>query len=238
MIYKLERFDRSEVTEPMLKQAAVLFNEHYGVWGSDPTKLQALPKPGSRVKMSPQRLRAQCLPDGVDCLYVKATVDGEVAGNVFACRWKVQEKVVCWVTQLVVHTKFRGRSLAVSLVNFLRQPDDNIYGIMSSHPLACLAAAKAFRSGINSLSSEFIRDHASNVMKLSPVDYIQTARLRGSLFDERDSTGAVSSVFTNFFVDHAEPLRALDLVRKNLHWPLGELLEGHEFLLMIEARAR
>lgn len=49
MIYKLERFDRSEVTEPMLKQAAVLFNEHYGVWGSDPTKLQALPKPGERT---------------------------------------------------------------------------------------------------------------------------------------------------------------------------------------------
>lgn len=75
-------------------------------------------------------------------------------------------------------------------------------------------------------------------MKLSPVDYVRNAQLRGSLFDAIDSTGAVSSVFTNFFVDHAEPLRALDLVRQGLDWPLGELLEGHEFLLMIEARIR
>ncbi|KAL6247758.1 hypothetical protein RBB50_005106 [Rhinocladiella similis] len=234
----LDRFDGSEVTDAMLQQASILFNEHYGVWSRDPMNHQTVPKPGSRVKMSPQRLRAQCLPDGVECLYVMATIEGQLAGNAFACPWKVQNKVVSWITQLVVHTKFRRRSLAVSLLNFLRRPDDNIYGIMSSQPVACLAAAKAFRSGINSLSAGFIRENADNVMKLSPVDYVRNAQLRGSLFDAIDSTGAVSSVFTNFFVDHAEPLRALDLVRQGLDWPLGELLEGHEFLLMIEARIR
>ena len=51
---------------------------------------------------------------------------------------------VCWVTQLVVHSDFRERGLAFGLLNYLRQDDDAIYGIMSSHPATCLAAAKAF----------------------------------------------------------------------------------------------
>jgi hypothetical protein len=53
---------------------------------------------------------------------------------------------VCWVTQLVVHSDFRERGLAVGLLNQLRQDDDAIYGLMGCHPAACLAAAKAFGS--------------------------------------------------------------------------------------------
>jgi hypothetical protein len=32
----------------------------------------------------------------------------------------------------------------VSLLNELRQDGDDVYALMSSHPAACLAAAKAF----------------------------------------------------------------------------------------------
>ena len=75
-------------------------------------------------------------------------------------------------------------------------------------------------------------------MKQSPVEYVSDAKLRGELFDADDTSGAISSVDTNFFVDHAEPLEALDRVRQVREWPLGELLDGHEFLLMIETRFR
>ena len=34
----------------------------------------------------------------------------------------------------------------MGLLNQLRHYDDDIYGLMSSHPAACLAAAKAFGS--------------------------------------------------------------------------------------------
>jgi len=53
---------------------------------------------------------------------------------------------VCWVTQLVVHRDYRERGLAVGLLNELRQGGDDMYALMSSHPAACLAAAKAFGS--------------------------------------------------------------------------------------------
>lgn len=75
-------------------------------------------------------------------------------------------------------------------------------------------------------------------MEASPISYVKAAELRGSLFDPEDTSGVISSVNTNFFVDHTEPLEALAWVRRGLGWPLGELLDGYEFLLMVEARRR
>ena len=82
---------------------------------------------------------------------MRVTVDGRLAGNAFACRWRYKNKTVCWITQLVVHQDYRERGLAMGLLNQLRQHDDDIYGLMSSHPAACLAAAKAFGSGCISM---------------------------------------------------------------------------------------
>ena len=208
------------------------------------------------MKLSKNRLRAQYLPGNVSCSYVRVTVEDRLAGNAFACRWSYQDKTVCWVTQLVVHSDFRERGLAAGLLNQLRQDDDAIYGLMSSHPAACLAAAKAFGSkrnatlpcfdfdsdvfvgGINTVAVSFIRDHAEAIMKVSPIRYVKDAELRGSLFDPEDTSGVTSSVYTKFFVDHTEPLEALSWVREGLDWPLGELLDGYEFLLIMKVRRR
>ena len=211
---------------------------------------------GTRVKLSKSRLRAQYLPANTHCFYVRVTVEDRLAGNAFACRWTYQDKIICWVTQLVVHSEFRERGLAFGLLNYLRQDDDAIYGIMSSHPAACLAAAKAFGSecnatvphiafsadvlvgGINTVAVGFIHDNAEAIMKLSPISYIKDAELRGSLFDPEDTSGAISSVYTKFFVDHTEPFEALSWVRERRDWPLGELLDGHEFLFMVADHRR
>lgn len=211
---------------------------------------------GTRVKLSKTRLRAQYLPDNALCSYVRVSVEDRLAGNAFACRWSHNGKAVCWVTQLVVHSDFRERGLAASLLNHLRQDDDVIYGLMSSHPAACLAAAKAFGSqshttlqccdldadiligGISTVAVGFIKDSAEAIMKASPITYVKDAELRGSLFDSTDTSGAVSSVDTKFFVDHTEALEALTWVREGQEWPLGELLDGYEFLFIIENRRR
>jgi hypothetical protein len=155
-----EKFSGGQVTDCMLEEAAVLFSENYGVWGKQPAT--AYPKPGkspqidlaficlakagTRVRLSKDRLRSQCLPDNATCFYVKVTVDGNLAGNAFACSWRFNNESVLWVTQLVVHREYRERGLAKGLLNLLKQNDVDMYGIMSSHPAACLAAAKAFGS--------------------------------------------------------------------------------------------
>ena len=85
---------------------------------------------------------------------------------------------------------------------------------------------------------DFIRNNARTVMKASPISYVKNAELHGSLFDPEDISGLISSVDSKFFVDHTEPLEVLARVRERLDWPLGELSDGYEFLLMIENRRR
>lgn len=93
--------------------------------------------------------------------------------------------------------------------------------------------------GIISVSTDFIRNNANSVMKQSPIEYVKNAVPRGNLFEPDDASGVISSVCTNFFVDHTEPLEALRWVRQEgLEWPLGELLDGHEFFLIMETRLR
>ena len=75
-------------------------------------------------------------------------------------------------------------------------------------------------------------------MKASPIRYVKEAKLRGNLFHAEDSSGLVSSADTGFWVDHTEPLEALGWVRDTVDWPLGELHDGHEFLLVLEGRRR
>ena len=44
----------------------------------------------------------------------------------------------------------------------------------------------------------FIHDNAEAIMKVSPISYIKDAEPRGSLFDPEDTSGVISSVYTNF----------------------------------------
>ena len=125
---------------------------------------------------------------------------------------------------------------------------------MSSHPAACLAAATAFgrkrifvfvvnlvlnvTDSINTVRLDFIKEHTEEIMKASPIPYAKEAKLRGRLFNPEDFSGFVSSVDAGFWVDHTEPLEALGLARDTVDWPLGELHDGNEFLLVLEARRR
>jgi len=226
-------FTGDQVTTDMLEKAATLFSENYGIWGEQSHK------PGERVKLSASRLREQYLPPNAETSYTRVTIDGILAGNVFVCRWDYKGSRICWITQLVVHQNYRERGLAGGLLRSLRTDAvDDIYGIMSSHPAACLAAASSFATNIERVSLEFIREKADAIMRASPIPYVKEAKLCGTLFDSNDSPGLVSGVNTGFFVDHDEPLEALGLVRQEWAWPLGDLPDGHEFLLILTAKHR
>ncbi|KAJ5923979.1 hypothetical protein N7466_008166 [Penicillium verhagenii] len=106
----------------MLVQAARLFNENNGVWGSS----QIGP-------LSARRLREQYLPTSTDqsrSFYIRVTIDGNLLGIPFACRW----------IRKVVDQYHRDKGLASGLLGMLKQDHNDIYGVMSSHPAACLVA--------------------------------------------------------------------------------------------------
>lgn len=96
--------------------------------------------------MSKNRLRKDVLLDKADSIYVRVIVDRMLAGHAFACFYVDEEygKLVCWITQLVVHRDYRRRGLATGLLSQLKNRDYHVYGLMSSHPAACLATINAF----------------------------------------------------------------------------------------------
>ncbi|KAK1659832.1 hypothetical protein BDP55DRAFT_619425 [Colletotrichum godetiae] len=230
----VSNFNGQQVTDDMLKDAAKLFSENYGFWGNE-----GRGSPGSRVKMSADRLRGQCLPEGSNNTYVSIHIDGVLAGNAFACRWEHANRRVCWITQLVVHSHYREQNLATTLLLNLIDDDDDVLGIMSSHPAACKALAKAIGDiRFSDVSMDYARDHAADVLKASPITYVREAQLCGRLFHSDDASGMVSGVNSNFYVDHAEPLDALACFQEDGNWPLGELPDGHEFLFLVEKSRR
>jgi len=148
----------------------------------------------------------------------------------------------------------------------LKSDEDDVYGVASSHAAGCITLANVFGSklaapppsrsslsllvstylprsnkspptdGFKNLDLDFIRDNAPGILASSPINYLKTAKLSGSLFNKLDSSGLVCGVDTNFFVDHTEPLEALEQVRKFREWPLGDLPDGCEFLVIVPAK--
>jgi hypothetical protein len=68
---------------------------------------------------------------------------------------------------------------------------------------------------------------------LTPIEYLKNIKLQGELFEDNCTSGAISCVYTKFCVDHTEPLEALQIFRQRGGWCLGELLDGHEFLIIL-----
>ncbi len=91
---------------------------------------------------------------------------------------------------------------------------------------------------INTIRLDFIKKYVEPIMKASPIRYVRDAKLRDNLFDPEDASELVSSVDIGFFVDYEESLEALTWVRELMDWPLGELHDGHEFVLVLEVRSR
>jgi hypothetical protein len=80
-------------------------------------------------------------------------------------------------------------------------------------------------------------------MASCPVEYVRNSTLRGNLFSDMDETedidgkAVVSCADTGFWVDHQESEQALRVLKaKGVKWPLGELPQGCEFLVLVEVR--
>ncbi|KAJ6504132.1 hypothetical protein C8R47DRAFT_1104376 [Mycena vitilis] len=221
------------VTDAQLEACASLFSSNYGVWSSSaPAPL----KPGARVKMGVATLRDQCFADPKNCMLALCIADMALVGHAFATVWNYNGSNICWITQLVVAHGYRQRGIATTLLHLLPGPGFKCatFGLASSHPGACLALLKRTHANARKPDLEFIKAHAHEVISSTDVAYLKGAQLRGSLLHDQDETeegGAVSCVFTNFYVDHEEPLQARKIweAKHDMVWPLGVLPEGHEF---------
>lgn len=85
----------------------------------------------------------------------------------------------------------------------------------------------------------FIAANVPRILAATPVKYLKLAnvKLRGSLFESDCTTGAVSVVYTRFYLDHKVPQEALAVFKSRGQWCMGELIAGHEFLAVIPVEA-
>ena len=88
------------------------------------------------------------------------------------------------------------------------------------------------------MNLNFIHRHIETAIKVLPINYVKDTELHSNIFNFKNTSGVISSVYTSFFIDHIEPLKALIWVQKGLDWPLKELFNGYRFLLILEARRR
>ncbi|KAF2800573.1 hypothetical protein K505DRAFT_399896 [Melanomma pulvis-pyrius CBS 109.77] len=235
-----QKIPENELTEDMVKQTADLFSSAYGVWGAHAQekvgKFCNEENMGRRVKMSPNILREQSLPKEGRNVLVRALVGEELVGHAFATRWKYEEYQVCWVTQLCVKPDHRRCGMATHMLLKLKEGEqDRAFGILSSHPAAIMAALRAFGNGLENMNFDMARTHAHAIMTCSPVNYVKAATLKADFFGNDIQDGNVWCAFTNFWVDHKEPLGVLKNLNENgIHWPLGELPDGCEYLVIVE----
>lgn len=106
------KHEGAAITEDMIDDIAVSFSENYGVWGPA-VKPE---KQGRRVRASPARLRADCLPSSpARNFLVQAKDKHRLIGHVIATRWTFENLSICWITQLCVNMRYRRQGLATKV---------------------------------------------------------------------------------------------------------------------------
>lgn len=189
---------------------------------------------GSRVKMSAKKLKSQIFPAGASNTLVRAKIDNDLVGHVFGTTWEYDGHNIVWITQLCVVASQRRKGISKLLIEQLRN-GERVMGILSSHPYAIMAFLRVSGHKPEQVDLQMTRDHGHAIMKSCPAPYVHNATLRGGLFEENAPPGVISCANTSFFVDHAEPVHALQTLEiARINWPFGTLPDGHEFALIIE----
>ena len=199
---KLSYTKAGSCTDDIITKCAALFSSHYGVWEST----------GKRVSLSPAKLKALCM-HSESCGLVYAEENKAIVGHCFF----VGVGQTVWITQLVVHSDFRGRGVATTMLHMALGLDWQLACIVSSHPYAIRGFEHA--AGLRA-----VRDPL--VMEACPVPYLKGKR---AVVDEHQSV-----VDTEFPISHAEiePVLCAEVLAGK--WRLGNALpKGHEFLAVV-----
>lgn len=203
----------------LIEEMCDLYSKHYGVWSS---KVASPLRPGAPIRLTMARM--------VDWLqHAESKVafarrDNVLIGYAIAVQAKIpKNRMVSWVTQLVVHTDFRtmgvGKELLYSMWSF---SDHFAWGLLTANPYAVRALEKATRrrcdlNAIKRNKESTIRFGKKHVPYMGNEVVVKV-------------DGALSCVNTAFFVDHSNlPEMLADVTSATVPWTLGSLPEGWEW---------
>ncbi len=212
--YKWAKTPLDYVTEPVWKECATLFSEHYGVWRAK----------GGRVKLNHCKLKELISPTkavvGSTLITARRCHDDALVGHSFVVLFDVpNDGKVAWITQLVVHSDYRNQGIGKELCRLSWTLNCNIWGLVTSHPYAVRSLERATR---RKCTPALITTRAQMLLDNSPVQYTQGCE---TVFNE-----TTTIINTKFDVDHAE----VNTARKSLNdWVLGDLPDGWEYFAFV-----
>jgi len=83
---------------------------------------------------------------------------------------------------------------------------------------------------VGAINTDFIGQHVKDIFSVTPIEYLKNIKLHGSLLED-SPPDIVSSIYAEFIVDRKESLEAFQGIQGCKALVLGNLLDGHEFLI-------
>lgn len=202
--------------EELLSQYSELYSNHYGIWGDKGFR------PQKQIRLSNNKLREWLENDSVMVYY--ATNNEELIG--YAIAYSKNEPnygIVTWVTQLVVHTDYRRHGIAKNILFSIWGFSNHFaWGIVSANPYAIRALEKATRRRAVPMRIK------KNVTKLRNIGRRDIPFINEKT--EFQVTDDLSTVNTEFFVDHSDTMNMLErVISDDVSWNLGFIEEGWEW---------
>jgi GNAT superfamily N-acetyltransferase len=205
-----------------LDRMAHLFSAHYGVWGAGG------PRPGERVRLSAERLRAEYLGDASCRAALALSPEGTLVGHLILRVFDFDGGSAAWISQLVVHRDWRSRRVASLLAGgaLAALPSLRACGMATAHPHAVRAMERAVGARCDPAVTAAL---AAPFLAACGVRYAQAAAARVRV----TAAPPCSVIDTRFHVDHAEA----DALRAAVPgWRLGDRLAGGEEYLALAVR--
>ncbi|MFQ6882768.1 GNAT family N-acetyltransferase [Clostridium sp.] len=205
----------TELTTDEIKKCSELFSNHYGHWAENSNK----GIPGSRVKLGKKYYeRFKTLSN----YYVAmAFYNDKLIGHAFYLRTSLNNiDFMSWVLQLVVHTDYRKKGIAKTLLHSIWGfSGDKAWGLATSNPYT-----------VKTLESATFR----KVQPIQILKNLEMIKILGQKINFIDSEGYIvneynSIVNTHFDIDHSNIPKKIENAYGD-NWKLGDLPPGYEWL--------
>jgi 2-polyprenyl-3-methyl-5-hydroxy-6-metoxy-1,4-benzoquinol methylase len=202
----------------LVEEMSVLYSSHYGFWGATSGRH------GKRIKLSPAQIRKWTKNAHIATARKNKKLVGYAIAVLSYKNKSEKTNAISWVTQLVVHEKYRQHNIGKELLfSFWGFSNYYAWGIMSSNPYAIRALEKATYRRVN---PKIIKSKEATIKKFG-IEHV-------SYLDETTefSINTLSTkVNTEFPSDISRIHEKLDNVqKKGIPWILGEIEEGWEWL--------
>ncbi|WP_333804907.1 GNAT family N-acetyltransferase [Sulfurospirillum sp.] len=207
----------------LLHEMSILYSENYGLWG------ETARNPFTRIKLSKERLSLWTSKNNT--YIATARCEDQLIGYAIATVASTNKKepdnkskIISWVTQLVVHEKYREQGIAKNLLlSFWGLSNYYAWGILSSNPYAVKALESATKrvshpAIINKKKKKIISFGKNN------IHYIT----QNTEFIINDHVSKANTMFPSDISNILTKLKSVEQ-KSEKEWIMGDIEEGWEW---------